>query len=429
MNKQRKKYNFTYTANFSSKIIRPKNLKELKSYLTKDFTIVGNLRSYGDTFIGTGKHISLSNFNKILNLNLKKKIIEIESGASLAKMNEEIFKKGLILKCMPGCKYVSIGGMISNNISGKLLFQNNLKNFIISIKLINNKNQIVECSRNKNKKLFNLSIGGKGRTGPIISAKLKLEKLNSSEISQELFMFNSYKNFFYLISNLIKFQYAVCWIDFTKKNFDGIIFAGSHKNNKNIINNNYFDFKISNLFVILLSFFVKKKLITQIFNFFFKLKNKTMPKNILSLNNFFFPQNKILNWNEFFKKEGFIQFQIYFKINNLENIIDTIKKEIYIYKIFSNFAIIKFHSKNKNKFEKLSLSLDFPVKDNFVLIKRFINKLVSKYDLEVELSKDIALYSLNPKTLKNNEVFMQQNIKYINKNFKSRIFKRLNRNE
>jgi len=154
-----------------------------------------------------------------------------------------------------------------------------------------------------------------------------------------------------------------------------------------------------------------------------------MPKNILSLNNFFFPQNKILNWNEFFKKEGFIQFQIYFKINNLENIIDTIKKEIYIYKIFSNFAIIKFHSKNKNKFEKLSLSLDFPVKDNFVLIKRFINKLVSKYDLEVELSKDIALYSLNPKTLKNNEVFMQQNIKYINKNFKSRIFKRLNRNE
>ena len=74
MNKQRKKYNFTYTANFSSKIIRPKNLKELKSYLTKDFTIVGNLRSYGDTFIGTGKHISLSNFNKILNLNLKKKL-------------------------------------------------------------------------------------------------------------------------------------------------------------------------------------------------------------------------------------------------------------------------------------------------------------------------------------------------------------------
>ena len=77
---------------------------------------------------------------------------------------------------MPGCKYVSIGGMISNNISGKLLFKNKMRNYVISLKIINNKNKLIECSNTKNKKLFNLTIEV-WRTGPITSAKLKLENL------------------------------------------------------------------------------------------------------------------------------------------------------------------------------------------------------------------------------------------------------------
>ena len=68
---------------------------------------------------------------------------------------------------MPGCKYVSIGGMISNNISGKLLFKNKMRNYVISLKIINNKNKLIECSNTKNKKL-NLHSGKE--TGPIVSA-------------------------------------------------------------------------------------------------------------------------------------------------------------------------------------------------------------------------------------------------------------------
>ena len=144
MNFKIKKYNFSYTASFSSKIFYPKNLEELKILLTKNFTIIGNLRSYGDTCIGSGKYLSLSRFNKILSLDKKNKIIEIESGVSLKQMNDFIFEKGFILSCMPGCKYVSIGGMISNNISGKLLFKNKIKNYVISLKIINNKNKFFQ---------------------------------------------------------------------------------------------------------------------------------------------------------------------------------------------------------------------------------------------------------------------------------------------
>lgn len=423
MVKSKKKYNFTYTANFSSKIIKPKNIKELRQYLNKPFTIVGNMRSYGDTFIGNGNHISLSNFNNILNLDIKRRVIEIESGASLRDMNEKIFNKGLILPCMPGCKYVSIGGMIANNISGKLLTNNKIENFIHSIKLINNNNKIIECSRKKNKFFFYLSIGGKGRTGPIISAKIKLSKLNSSFIKQESFYFDSYDSFFELLIKLKKFRYGVCWVDFTKENFEGILFLGSHYNTKDKKHFFYYDLKLPSFVTYLISLIVKMKLTTIIFNYFFKTKNKFFKTNILKLNNFFFPQNKIVNWNEFFKPHGFYQFQIYLNQNNLPFIIDKIKKLMKIYQIFSNFSIIKFH--DNKKINKFSLSLDFPIYNNKKKIKKFINYLVKKYDLEVELSKDIVLNKLNNSTLNKNDIFNQNNKIYFNKNFNSNIFKRL----
>ena len=64
---------------------------------------------------------------------------------------------------MPGCKYVTIGGMIANNISGKLTKKNKIKYFIQSLKLINHEGKIIECSKIKKKKLFDLTIGGKGK--------------------------------------------------------------------------------------------------------------------------------------------------------------------------------------------------------------------------------------------------------------------------
>ena len=428
MNFKIKKYNFPYTAGFSSKIFYPKNIEELKILLTKNFTIIGNLRSYGDTCIGSGKYLSLSQFNKILSLDKKNKIIEIESGASLKQMNDFIFEKGFILSCMPGCKYVSIGGMISNNISGKLLFKNKMRNYVISLKIINNKNKLIECSNTKNKKLFNLTIGGKGRTGPIISAKLKLEKLNSSQIRQNVKEFTSYNDFFHVVAKIKNHKYGVCWIDFTKKNFEGLVFLGSHLHNKKK-NYSYIDLKFPRIIIAFISLFVSKKFTTIIINFIFKLKNRYNNYQILNLNSFFFPQNKILNWNEFFKPKGFFQFQIYFETNKLQSIIQNIKKDMDLHNLFSNFAIIKFNGYKNNEIEKLSLSLDFPIDDNDKKIRKFINKLALKYDLDVELSKDIVLDQINSKTLKNNEIFQKKNNKYFNSNFKSNIFKRLNFND
>ena len=100
-------------------------------------------------------------------------MIEVESGVSLKNLNNFLLKNGFMLECMPGCKYVTIGGMIANNISGKLNIKNNFSNYIQSLKIIDKNLNLLNCSIKQNKKLFKLTINGKGATGPIISAKIK----------------------------------------------------------------------------------------------------------------------------------------------------------------------------------------------------------------------------------------------------------------
>ncbi|WP_020169489.1 FAD-binding oxidoreductase [Candidatus Pelagibacter communis] len=420
-----KKYNFSYTSSFKKKIFFPKTLDQLNLLLKKKFIIIGNLRSYNDSIISNGRYISLSKFNKITDFDKKKKIIEVESGQKLHELNKIILKENLFLPCTPGCKYVSIGGMVANNISGKLLLKNSLRSHIISIKILDKKNNIVECSKNKNKKLFYLTIGGRGRTGPIISAKFKLEKIQSNVIYQKNYAFNDFIKFNKSLPKLKQYKYAVCWLDFTKENFDGIIFAGKHVEKDERINYQFFDFKLTKILVILVSLFVNTKFLTIFFNFLFKLKNQIKQKNLLTYNNYFFPQNRIINWNEFFKKQGFIQFHVYVEKKRLLNLVNFIKADFVEQNLFSNFSILKFHNNHNLNYQKFSLSLDIPINKNIKLIKTRLNFYIEKFDLEVDLAKDMSMKKLNKKTLNTNSLFKISNFKFVNINFDSSLIKRL----
>ena len=67
-------HNFTLSSYFTGRIVYPKNIDNLKKYLKQKHTIIGNLRSYGDTCTGKNStHISLKKFSKIINIDKKKK--------------------------------------------------------------------------------------------------------------------------------------------------------------------------------------------------------------------------------------------------------------------------------------------------------------------------------------------------------------------
>ena len=65
----------------------------------------------------------------------------------------------------------------------------------------------------------------------------------------------------------------------------------------------------------------------------------------------------------------------------MSKINDTKKSNFDEKKIFSNFAIIKFHKDKIKNYQNMSLSLDIPVHENYNKIKKILNYHIKKFDI------------------------------------------------
>ena len=82
----------------------------------------------------------------------------------------------------PSYPNVTIGACIANCTHGISPKYGVISDFVKEIKLFNPNFGYKTLSNNKNKKIFDLTIGGMGLTGIIVSAKLRVFKLNSTFI-------------------------------------------------------------------------------------------------------------------------------------------------------------------------------------------------------------------------------------------------------
>lgn len=416
-----KLYNYSFNFFLKKKIFFPKNILQLKKFVkNKSYSIVGNLRSYNDAAIGKNP-VSIRNFRKIINFNPQKKIVEVEAGILLSELLEIILKHNLLIKRMPGSKYVTIGGMLANNTQGKIIHEPFIINNIISFKLLRN-GKIFRCSRYQNKSLFFLTIGGKGYSGIIISVVLKLDKIKSDSIVLKKDFFNNPKHLIDKYKNIkYKNEYIVAWADNLSENFNGIIFYSNHIK-KNIKIKRRKEIKIPNLILLFLNTISFCKIFTQIFNLVFKINNLLRKRNYYNVYDFFFIQDTILNWNYTFKKYGFFQFQYECDINNLNETLQDLKKIMNKNNFFSNFMVIKFIETKTGT--NCTISLDI-TKKNYKKITRILNNFVIKRNLLVSLSKDSILTNINKKTKSKNLFLNKQYLKFRDKNVDSKFLKRL----
>lgn len=419
--KEYKYNNFAFNTGTNYKIFEPKDIEEIKKYIKKKYTIVGNNRSYNDAAIGPNPISLKKNFNKVISFNIKKKEIEVEGGMILNNFFEVIIKKNLILKSVPGSRYVTIGGMVANNTQGKNFANPFFSSSILSLRILNNE-KIVYCSKKKNLPLFLATIGGKGSTGIILSVKIKLEKLKSSNILVEKIFFKNIKEMILITKNINKIDYIVAWIDYFSNLNSGILFYAKHMKSK-FLSNKRAEIKIPNYIVYLLNYISSKKNFSFIFNKIFKFNNLLRKRNIYDVHDFLFIQDTLVNWNCIFKKKGFLVFQLQCELKELEENLNYLKKQFLKKKIFSNFVIIKFIF-IKKKIE-CSLSLDIPIDNNFTYISSILRKFVFLKDINVSLSKDLIMKRINKTTLINNNFLKNKYLKFRDYNFNSKFITRI----
>ena len=392
----------------------PKNYNELKKIINKkSFIVHGNQRSYGDTCLNKDLVVSMKNFNQIKYFDKKNGIIEIESGLILKDLLSIIIEKNWFIPVTPGTKYVSLGGMIANNVHGKNIYRNQIKYYVKEIKLLRLNKKIIKCSNKINKKIFYLTIGGFGLTGIILTITLKLKKIYSPYVNQKIIEFNNYREFYSVSKNIGNHEYSVLWIDhFTKNKIQGLNYLAKHSKIKN--NNLVFfgDKKIGLISLFISKLIVKNYYFSRIVHFIFRNYKKYFYNKLCNFYEIFYPQDYFIDWNKLYGKKGFFQIQFIIPKNKFKKILTEISTFFEKEKIFSPFIIVKRYNE-KGKYLNFcglgySISLDFEINKNFKIIKLFFNSIIKKYKLKVNFAKDLVVNKINASNYSEFKIFKKE---------------------
>ena len=397
------------TASYAN-ISFPKNLKELKKDIKKNCIARGLGRSYGDSSIQPNKTIVTTKLDKIINFDQKTGILESECGVSIKQLNKLIINKGWFLPVTPGSKNITLGGMIATNVHGKNHHKvGGFGKYVISFKILDNKNRLISCSRKKNNKLFNYTIGGMGLTGVIFSSKIKLKKIFSDLIYEEKIKCDNLKETLLNINKSKNWEYNVSWIDTSPINKEigrSIVSRGYFYKDKY---KNTFDYNPKEVFTLpnifpfsLMNRFMIKILNCLYFNF------SRSGNNLTSINEFFYPLDKIKNWNNIYGNKGFISYQCSVPYKNSYKSILEILKMIKKFRIYSFVSVLKSMKKKDTPLSfgqnGFTLVFDFPNYKNIKLILEKINDVVLRHRGKIYLAKDSIINKKDFKRL-NNEFY------------------------
>ena len=169
-------------------VFRPEKRSEvaatLASGLQSSYIPRGLGRSYGDAALNENAGVIWQVLlNRFLAFDSASGILECESGVSLAEIIQYFLPRGWFLPVTPGTKFVTVGGAIAADIHGKNHHRTDLfptLSWISGCSLPAVK--FCLCSPTVHPEIFWATVGGMGLTGVILSARLRLRRVDSAYV-------------------------------------------------------------------------------------------------------------------------------------------------------------------------------------------------------------------------------------------------------
>jgi FAD/FMN-containing dehydrogenase len=273
-------------------------------------------RSYGDSCLNEGGVlIDTSQLSRLIHFDAELGILRAESGLSLEQMLAVIVPRGWFLPVSPGTQFVTLGGAVANDIHGKNhhragTFGCHVRRF----ELWRSDGTRRECSPDENAELFRATIGGMGLTGLIAWVEIQLVRIASPCLQMERIRFRSLDEYLALESeSSADYEYTVSWIDclrpgptrglFQRANFVGggdTSFKNSGARKTRLPLRVPFD----------MPSFALNSAAVKLFNqSIFHLQRSDRISRVTHYAPFFYPLDRVLDWNRIYGKSGFYQYQ------------------------------------------------------------------------------------------------------------------------
>ena len=135
------------------------------------------------TAVEGGLTLDMSSFNRIISFDTEQGYITVEAGICIGELNNRVITQGWQMPVLPGYPMITVGGCIAFNVHGKSQYKIGLfKDWVEELKIFHTAKGEITCSPSVNSEIFDLTIGGMGFTGIILTAKLRLKKISGNHM-------------------------------------------------------------------------------------------------------------------------------------------------------------------------------------------------------------------------------------------------------
>ncbi len=336
-------------------------------------------RSYGDSCLNDGGVlIDTCQLSRLIHFDSEHGILRAEAGFALEQLLAVIVPRGWFLPVSPGTQFVTLGGAVANDIHGKNhhragTFGCHVRRF----ELWRSDGAQQECSPDENAELFRATIGGMGLTGLISWVEIQLVRIASPCLQMERIRFRSLEEYLALENeSSADYEYTVSWIDclrpgptrglYQRANFleDG---SAPSKNDSPLSKEgNARKTQLPLRVPFDMPSFALNSTAVKLFNqSIFHLQRSDRISRITHYAPFFYPLDRILDWNRIYGKRGFYQYQ-FLVPSEAEDVFREILHRIGSSRQGSFLVVLKKFGKRPSPGlmsfprEGLTLALDFP---------------------------------------------------------------------
>ena len=397
------KKNYTsFDKSYSTEIFikKPDKYREIEnnSLSSDNLITMGSGYSYAAaSFKKNSLSICFKKFNRIIDFDKLNKTITVEAGIEICDFLNFTLQQNLWIPQVPGYPFITIGGAVASNVHGKSCgFHGSIRNLIKKITLFHRNHGWLKLSKDENKEIFDLTIGGFGLTGTIIDVTFNLIDFKGFSFETSIEETKSSMDTIKKIKdNTIIENFVYSWNRADSKNFGkGFIF-------QNRINSEVKNIKFEKI-----QFKRPKKLTLinlwndytiNIFNNVFFNYHKFIKKNNYSdtFKNVIFPFAGKEKYFDMFGKKGFIETQILVKNSNVEEFLEEFETIFNFHKPSITLYSIKNISGQQKylRFEdnRICLTFDFINNKRNIEFINLLDGLCIKYRALPSIIKDSRL--------------------------------------
>lgn len=389
-------------------VVYPEDVSEAVPPRVGQMIARGQGRSYGDAALSEDGIVMLTErLNGGLAFDEQKCVLTAQAGATLVEVIDQYLPRGWFPSVVPGTKFVSLGGCVAADIHGKNHHRDGAFGaHVAEIEIVLADRSRWRCSPEKDPALFWATVGGMGLTGIITAVSFRLIPVQSAYVVVQHHQAEDLDASFEILSERAwDDHYTVAWLDCLAKGKQfgrSVLMRGHHasldclppglrsrpfsrpRRQRNL----GFDFP---------SWLLNSATVKAFNQFYYRLQGRRREPFIADYESFFFPLDRIGNWNRMYGKRGFIQYQCVLPPAGAHRGTQALLEALVQAGRASFLSVLKrFGAGGRGllsfPIEGYTLTLDLPVSDPELFpFLDSLDAIVMKYGGRVYLAKDARL--------------------------------------